>query len=139
MTTLALIQKCDEDTCPIAEKCPIGPTPNIVCALKQKHMAAVQEYVREIFPDIDDNPLMRMSAEFSLIPLHSQLMSLYLAEHALPSPLIGYKINPIMKEIRSCINDIQKAINNMIKLDENKIERMISVNDVIENDSNKKW
>ena len=87
-------------------------------------MKGVTDYVREVFPDIDNNPLIRMSTSMALVPLHRQLMNLHLAEHAMPSPMIGAKINPILSEIRKVIRDIQSTMDHMIKIDKTKIDRM---------------
>lgn len=51
-------------------------------------------------------------------------MNMYMAEHANPRVMLGAKVNPLLKEIRATIKDIQATITHMININGTKVERM---------------
>ena len=95
------------------------------CEIRRKQMGQVQHFVKQVFPDILSNPLVQMSVELALIPLYRQLTNLFIAERAYPDALMANnKVNPLLKEIRAVIKDVQGAVKNIAELDSTKLNRM---------------
>jgi len=127
MNELIPIQNCDEESCPIANNCPIGPVPNLPCAIKHKQMDAAKSYVEYVFPAIKNNEGLKMGSEVLLMPLYRQLLQLHMAEYGVRKALVkGGKISPVLKEIRETINAIQKSMKFMKTMDKERIDTLPS-------------
>ena len=107
---------CKPDDCPLAERCPIGPTPNLPCEYKQKFLEELNHNIARSFRDIDASPEVSIRVNMMLKPLFEQLLQLRMAEHANPDALFGTKANPLMKEIRQVILAIDKVMQETVRL-----------------------
>ena len=107
---------CKPDDCPLADKCPIGPTPNLPCEYREKFLAELNHNIARSFKDIDASPEVSIRVNLMLRPLFEQLLQLRLSELANPDPLFGTKANPLMKEIRQVILAIDKVMQETVRL-----------------------
>lgn len=107
---------CRPDECPLAENCPIGPTPNLPCDYKQKFLFELNTNIALAFKDIDASPEVSIRVNLMLKPLFEQLLQLRIAEIAAPEALFGTKANPLLKEVRQVILAIDKILNETIRL-----------------------
>lgn len=114
-TTITTLQLCDPEQCPMAERCPVGPTPNLPCEVKVNFEKAMRDRLADTFTSIDKKPEVSLRVNMLLTPLLEQLMRLRMAEIANSAPIIGKSMNPIYEEIRKTIIAIDKVLTGAIK------------------------
>lgn len=110
------IVMCDPERCPMADKCPVGPVPNLPCKIKKMFMSELNDQLALSFKNIDEVPEVRLRVNIMLKPLFDQLLDLQMARLANPEALFGTKANPLMKEIRQVIQTIDKVFNETVRL-----------------------
>lgn len=114
-TTITTLQMCDPEQCPMAGRCPVGPTPNLPCEVKVNFEKAMRDRIADTFTSIDKKPEVSLRVNILLTPLLEQLMRLRMAEIANPSPMVGKNMNPIFDEIRKTIMAIDKVLTGAIR------------------------
>lgn len=109
---------CDPESCPLAQadKCPIGPLPNMPCTIRSAFIEEFNLQIARSFKDIDSNPNVKLRVNMMLRPLFEQLLDLRMAQSANSDALFGTKANPLMKEIRQVILAIDKVITETVRL-----------------------
>lgn len=113
------VDKCDPETCPVGKGCEhMGFCENEKCAVQAKYLGSVMEVVfKAIDKRADEMALMEVG--FLLIPLFNQLVKLKIQEVGLQGRIVEYTkkgpmINPILKEMRSCIMTIKATMQDLI-------------------------
>ena len=107
---------CNPEKCPIAETCPIGPTPHAPCEIKKMFIEELNTQLALSFKNIDEVPEVRLRVNIMLKPLFEQLLDLQMAKMANPEALFGTKANPLMKEIRDVMKVINLIFNETVRL-----------------------
>ena len=106
---------CDPDRCSIAANCPHGPVPGAPCFLKAEYSAYVDGQVNATFAAMASSPEAELRINTLLKPLFEQLLRLRIAELGVKQVYSGKLINPIFRELRSCIKTINDVLTEAVK------------------------
>lgn len=107
------IPQCNEEACPIRERCPYQKTGK--CTVRLKYLENVFNTVSAIPEHMD--PVTAMKIGMHIIPLYTQLCRFKMEEYACETVVTdgkgSTKINPIFREIRETIKLTTTLLNDL--------------------------
>jgi hypothetical protein len=83
--------------------------------MKQDFSRYVDQSITQVFEKLDQSPETELRLNVLLKPLFEQLLRLRIAELSVTHVFSGKQVNPIFRELRSCIKAINEVLTESIK------------------------